>query len=239
MPVISENALARVFASYSWVVMVSETTLISMPAKGFAAFTNHSISFNCSSFESVEGWNSLSTHRRASSMPASAAVVPNAMATALADTRSRRRVLGSIAFPPKVDRFPPPTGSISSAFRPQSIDWPSHVAEHRRRVDKAKGERPPQVGTHDPEPGERDEGGTEQRYEKAVAAGRRDAQDPDALLLRPPDGQEGHHDEQAGDRSEEQTGLPRPSHPAEIHDGSLKPAPRQSPWRCSSARTRS
>ena len=30
MPVISENALASVLASYSWVVMVSETTLISM-----------------------------------------------------------------------------------------------------------------------------------------------------------------------------------------------------------------
>ena len=61
MPVISVNALASVRASYSWVVIVSETTLISMPANGFAALTNHSISFSCSSLESVEGWNSVST----------------------------------------------------------------------------------------------------------------------------------------------------------------------------------
>ena len=35
MPVISVKALASTFDSYSWVVMVSETTLISMPLKGF------------------------------------------------------------------------------------------------------------------------------------------------------------------------------------------------------------
>jgi hypothetical protein len=90
--VISENALARVLASYSWVVIVSETTLISMPAKGFAAFTNHSISFSCSSFDSVEGWNSVSTQRRASSMPAKADV-PSIMAAKLAEIRNAWRCL--------------------------------------------------------------------------------------------------------------------------------------------------
>src|SRR3954454_19892208 len=58
MPVSSENALASVCDSYSWVVMVSETTLISMPLKGSAALANHSSSFFWSSFDSVEGWNS-------------------------------------------------------------------------------------------------------------------------------------------------------------------------------------
>src|SRR3954462_4192589 len=58
MPVSSENALASVCDSHSWVVMVSETTLISMPLKGSAALANHSSSFFCSSFDSVEGWNS-------------------------------------------------------------------------------------------------------------------------------------------------------------------------------------
>ena len=85
MPVISVNAFASVLASYSCVVMVSETTLISIPAKGFAALTNHSISFICSSFESVDGWNSASTHFRASSIPANAVPVPSAMATTLVE----------------------------------------------------------------------------------------------------------------------------------------------------------
>ncbi len=72
IPVISEKAFARVRASYSCVVSVSETKLISMPAKGFAASMNHCISLSCSSFDRVEGWNSVSTQRLASSMPAKA-----------------------------------------------------------------------------------------------------------------------------------------------------------------------
>src|SRR5262249_58326877 len=52
--------------------MVSDRTLISMPLNGLAALTNHSISFSCCSFVSVEGWNSFSTHFLASSIPASA-----------------------------------------------------------------------------------------------------------------------------------------------------------------------
>ena len=72
MPVISSNALVSVFDSYSCVGIVSDSTLISMPRNGVAAFTNHSISCSCCSLVSVEGWNSRSTHRLASSMPASA-----------------------------------------------------------------------------------------------------------------------------------------------------------------------
>ena len=62
MPVISVNALASTLDSYSCVVMVSETMLISMPTNGFAALMNHCISFICSSLDSVDGWNSLSIH---------------------------------------------------------------------------------------------------------------------------------------------------------------------------------
>src|SRR3954452_7674496 len=91
MPVISVNALASVRASYSCVVIVSETTLISMPWNGFAALTNHSISLSWSSLESVEGWNSVSTWRRASSMPATAVPAPMAEARALAVTSNDRR----------------------------------------------------------------------------------------------------------------------------------------------------
>ena len=47
MPVISSNALVKVLASYSWVGMVSETTLMFMPRNGLAAWMNHSISLSC------------------------------------------------------------------------------------------------------------------------------------------------------------------------------------------------
>ena len=62
MPVISVKAFASVLDSYSCVVMVSDTTLISMPLKGSAALTNHCSSFIWSAFDRVEGWNSLSIH---------------------------------------------------------------------------------------------------------------------------------------------------------------------------------
>src|SRR6266481_1905571 len=41
IPVSSVKAFARVLDSYSCVVIVSETTLISIPLKGWAAFSNH------------------------------------------------------------------------------------------------------------------------------------------------------------------------------------------------------
>ena len=72
MPVISWNALVSVLLSYSCVGIVSDSTLISRPAKGLAAAMNHSISFCCSALDSTEGWNSLSIHFFASSMPAMA-----------------------------------------------------------------------------------------------------------------------------------------------------------------------
>src|SRR5690242_14184448 len=62
MPVISVKAFASVPDSYSWVVMVSDTTLMSIPLKGSAALMNHCISFIWSSLERVDGWNSLSIH---------------------------------------------------------------------------------------------------------------------------------------------------------------------------------
>jgi hypothetical protein len=55
MPVISSNALVSVFDSYSCVGIVSDSTLISIPLKGAAALTNHSISLSCWSLLRVEG----------------------------------------------------------------------------------------------------------------------------------------------------------------------------------------
>ena len=75
MPVISVKALARVLDSYSWVVIVSDTTEISftpLACSFFAASMNHFISAICLSLDKVDGWNSLSTHFFASASPAQA-----------------------------------------------------------------------------------------------------------------------------------------------------------------------
>src|SRR5882724_4836283 len=80
MPVISVKAFASVLDSYSWVVMVSETTLMSMPLKGTAALMSHCISFIWSSLERVDGWNSLSIHFFAAASSARAGTVTAAEA---------------------------------------------------------------------------------------------------------------------------------------------------------------
>src|SRR6266705_1841977 len=84
MPVSSVKAFARVLDSYSCVVIVSDTTLISIPLKGAAAFSYHCNSFSWSAFDSVEGWNSLSIHfcAVASSASAGAAIVTDAAISA-------------------------------------------------------------------------------------------------------------------------------------------------------------
>src|SRR5205085_10529891 len=86
MPVISVKALASVLDSYSCVVMVSDTMLMSMPLKGSAALANHCSSFIWSAFDRVEGWNSLSIHLwlTASSARAGAAMVTDAAISAMA-----------------------------------------------------------------------------------------------------------------------------------------------------------
>src|SRR5690348_16828178 len=66
--------------------MVSDSTLISMPLNGSAALMNHCISFICSSFESVEGWNSSSIHFLAAASSADAGANPHASSKAAIDT---------------------------------------------------------------------------------------------------------------------------------------------------------
>src|SRR5688572_4778967 len=101
MPVISKNARVSTFDSYSWVGMVSDSTLISRPRKGLAALMNHSISFICCALLSVEGVNSLSTHLLASSTPAMPAGA-NAAATAKASVAPRLTYLFMVS-PPRSD----------------------------------------------------------------------------------------------------------------------------------------
>ena len=103
MPVISSNALASVFDSYSWVVIVSDTTEISftpLACSFFAASMNHFISAVCCSLVSVDGWNSLSIHFFASASPAHAPW-PRAKAAAAKATAFKRNFISvsSVCFP--------------------------------------------------------------------------------------------------------------------------------------------
>ena len=71
MPVIAVKAGASIFDSYSCVVIVSETTLISMPWKGAAALTNQCSSASCAARSSTDmSLISASRNALASSMPA-------------------------------------------------------------------------------------------------------------------------------------------------------------------------
>ena len=71
--------------------MLSDSTLISMPANGAAASMNHCISAFCSSTLSTEGWNSSLIHFSAAAMSAKAAGAPAMSAiAAVADQRGMR-----------------------------------------------------------------------------------------------------------------------------------------------------
>jgi hypothetical protein len=124
MPVISVKAFASVRDSYSCVVMVSDTMLMSMPLKGAAAFSNHCSSFNWSAFDNVEGWNSLSIQRWlvASSARAGAAMVTEAAisAAALVIVRKLSLVNGPF-FPLKRRMLDPPVAATDTYFRPGLI----------------------------------------------------------------------------------------------------------------------
>ena len=60
----------------------SDSTLISMPARGAAASMNHCISAFASSGVSTEGWNSSAIHFSAAAMSANAAGAPATSAMA-------------------------------------------------------------------------------------------------------------------------------------------------------------
>ena len=111
MPVISSKALASVFNSYSCTVSVSETALISIPLKGAAALMNHCISFIWSSFDKVEGWNSLSIHFLAAASSANAGAVTAAeaaiSATALVIIKTRVLIKGPLLFSRRRMLVPP------------------------------------------------------------------------------------------------------------------------------------
>jgi hypothetical protein len=73
--------------------IVSDSTLTSIPRKGSAALMNHSISLSWSSFDSVEGWNSLSTQRLASSTPANPGTAKDIIAAKAMDAKRHFRIV--------------------------------------------------------------------------------------------------------------------------------------------------
>src|SRR3712207_2009198 len=143
--------------------MVSDSTLISMPWKGWAASMNHCISLSWSSRDRVEGWNSLSTQRSAAAMSAQAA--PGDSSASAATVPNIILFIGYSSLSPCAGR------------RPASSSNASHPPEHAGRVDEREAESPPQVRADEPEPCEMNEGGAEQRDEQAVATRRVEAED--------------------------------------------------------------
>src|SRR5690606_25088792 len=95
---------------------------------------------------------------------------------------------------------------------------PLYVAKHADGVDYGESESPPEAGADKPQPGEMNEGATEQRNEKPVAARRLEAQDADArIAARREIFPHTHADQQQKDGGEEGGGRPRPGHPGEVH----------------------
>src|SRR3546814_8467982 len=119
--------------------MVSDSTLISMPWKGWAASTNHCISFIWSSRDRVDGWNSLSTHFSAAAISAHDA--PGAMRANAATVPNNILLIAILPLPfsqtPAHGRHPPAASGPS---------------EHRDGVDEREAESPPQARTDQPEP---------------------------------------------------------------------------------------
>src|SRR5690606_21731243 len=145
IPVMAVKAGARTFDSYSCVVSVSETTLMSMPAKGLAASTNHCISFSWSARDSAER-SPISESRNflAASMSANAEPVNASSRTAVV-VRSCFRIL-LLPWGLRLQCQGPlvsPRG-LHSGCRDE--------AENADGVDHGQGASPPQAGADEAQP---------------------------------------------------------------------------------------
>src|SRR5262245_43324022 len=152
---------------------------------------NHSISRICSSRESVEGVNSVSTQRRAASTWAWASDGSDAAAMMkAAEPSEKSRRLMAMVLPPSWAPGEAPVAFSRSASNP---------AEPRRRVSERPERSPPHRLADQAEPGEVNEGAAEQAQEDAIAAGCGDAERADALRLRAIEPDHGHDREQQED----------------------------------------
>src|SRR6478736_7630432 len=254
MPVISVNALASVFDSYSCVVMVSDTTLISMPLKGSAALAYHCSSFIWSAFDRVEGWNSESIHLwfTASSARAGAATVTDAAISAAALVMARYLLLLT-GLPLKCRMLVPPVAATniqarvdpgSALFRIGSDGAENHNGHAKRNHGcepqaryfnaLADRERKDRIGADEPDPRQMDHGGQNQRDEQAVAARGRNPQHADTLGLGIGHREPGHRGKRERQYHEEDRGRQRPGHPCDVfHGDSPTPGRARNRARCS------
>ena len=174
MPVISVNALASVFDSYSCVVIVSETTLISMPAKGFGGIDEplhllHLLVLATASRAGTRCRPSLLRRRPCRRRPRAASIIARGGRAGAAEVHA---LATSSLFLPShgvsIRLYRSALSAGTSRFAPQT------QRNTAARVDERQDARPTRVRRpHEPEPGEMDEGGAEQADEQPVAARRR------------------------------------------------------------------
>src|SRR3546814_11811735 len=110
-----------------------------MPWKGWAASTNHCISFSWSSRDRVDGWNSLSTHFSAAAISAHDA--PGAMRANAATVPNSILLIAILSL--SFSQTPAHGRHTPSA---------SGTSEHRDGVDEREAERPPQARADPPAP---------------------------------------------------------------------------------------
>src|SRR5690606_3955342 len=187
-------------------------TLISMPAKGFAASMNHCISFSWPARSRLDT-SPISESRNfcASSIPAKAVPVIASSTAAVVVIRCRR-ISSSQGCDCTHSR-----GGGAFRFR---IYLPSDSPEHDERIEDAERKSPPQAGADKPKPCEIDKGCTEQRDEKPGSPGCREAQDADTrMAARPRRFPRRHQSQEREDGQEENCRRKGPGHPSARHEG--------------------
>src|SRR6056297_658364 len=181
IPVIAVKAGARTLASYSWVVMVSDTTRISMPAKGCAASMNHCISASCAARSSADiSPISASRNSRASSIPAKAGPVRSDKARPSAVVDLRLRFMAFL--PVRTVSFEDLEGSRPVSSVPERMSA-LHPAKDRRGVDQANDKRIRLIGADKGEPSQIDKGRTQKRDKKTIPTRRFNPQDAHSRRL--------------------------------------------------------
>src|SRR3569832_173049 len=189
---------------------------------------NHSISFIWSSFDSVEGWNSLSIHffAAASSAWAGAVIAADAAISANALVIIKTLALVERALPSGRSR-------MCSSLQRQDVSGPgssricsvssasdgaedrngrrerNHGCDPQARNLKSifpNGQSGNGIGAAQADPREVDDGGQNQRNKQAIAARGRNPQNADPLGLGIDGREPGHDRERAGQRDEEDRG---------------------------------
>src|SRR6056297_3332057 len=161
------NAGAKTLDSYSWVVMVSDTTRISMPAKGCAASTNHCISASCAARSSTDiSPISASRNSLASSIPATAGPVRSDKARPSAVVDLRFRFMSFL--PVRTNLFVEDLESWRPVSSVPGRRSALHPAKHRRGVDQANDKRVGLMRANKGQPSQVDEGRAQKRDEKPI-----------------------------------------------------------------------